>query len=85
MCGQGPVLEISGTSFTLDSKGKFLLGAKGADGKSLDDLKGKALRLGPRDKAAEFEKFDGKNVEVAGSVGEGRRPGTKVLRVDSIK
>lgn len=27
VCGQGPVLGISGTSFTLDGKGTFLLGA----------------------------------------------------------
>ena len=60
--------------------------AKGADGKAMDNLKGQALRLGPRDKAAEFEKFDGKNAEVTGTIGEGRRPGSgKVLRVESIK
>jgi hypothetical protein len=60
--------------------------AKGADGKAMDTLKGQALRLGPRDKAAEFGKFEGKNAEVTGTIGEGRRPGSgKVLRVESIK
>ncbi len=59
--------------------------AKGADGKAMDDLKGKSLHLGPRDKVAEIEKFDGKNAEVTGSVREGRRPGMKFLQVESIK
>lgn len=60
--------------------------AKGADGKAMADLKGQVLRLGPRDKAAQFEKFDGKNAEVTGTIGKGRRAGSgKVLSVESIK
>lgn len=59
--------------------------AKGTDGKVMDALKGKVLHMGPRDKAAEFSKFDGKEVEVTGSIAEGRRAGTKILRVESIK
>jgi hypothetical protein len=60
--------------------------AKGADGKVMNDLKGQTLRLGPRDKAAEFEKFDGKNAEVTGTVGKGKRGRSgKVLLVESIK
>ena len=80
------------SSKTVNRKGKdvkmfeiTVTEAKGADGKAMDDLKGKALRLGPHDKAAEFEKFDGKDAEATGSVAEGRRAGTKILRVESIK
>ena len=59
--------------------------ATGADGKALDSLKGQVLRLGPKDKVAEIAKFDGKTAEIAGTVVEGRKAGTKMLRVDTIK
>ncbi len=59
--------------------------AAGADGKSIDSLKGQTLRLGPKDKAAEFEKFDGKTAAITGAVVEGRKAGVKMLRVETIK
>jgi hypothetical protein len=57
--------------------------AKGADGKAMDDLKGKPLRVGSRDKAEEIKKFVGKDAEIAGTLVES--PRGKVLRVESIK
>lgn len=59
--------------------------ATGADGKAIDGLKGQVLRLGPKDKAAEIAKFDGKTAEITGTVVEGRKAGTKMLRVETIK
>ena len=59
--------------------------AKGADGKAMDSLKGQTLRLGPKEKAEEIAKFDGKTAEITGTIVEGRRAGTKMLRVDTIK
>jgi len=53
--------------------------AKGADGKPIDALKGKSLRIaGP--KAAEAEKFADKEAEIKGSVVQNER-----IRLESIK
>ncbi len=59
--------------------------ATGADGKAIDSLKGQALHLGPKPKMEEIAKFDGKTAEITGTVVEGRKPGTKMLRVETIK
>lgn len=59
--------------------------AKGADGKAIDGLKGQVLRLGPKDKAAEIAAFDGKTAEITGKIVEGKKPGTKMMRVETIK
>jgi hypothetical protein len=59
--------------------------AKGADGKAIDGLKGQALRLGPKEKAEEIAKFDGKTAEISGKIVEGKKAGTKMLRVETIK
>jgi len=53
--------------------------AKGADGKPIDALKGKSLRVGGP-KAAEAEKFAGKEAEIKGSVILNER-----IRLESIK
>jgi hypothetical protein len=52
--------------------------AKGADGKALDALKGKALRVGG--KGLKLAQFDGKDVEISGVVINDKR-----IRAESIK
>ncbi len=59
--------------------------ATGADGKALDNLKGAVLHLGPKPKMEEIAKFDGKTAEITGLVVEGKKAGTKMLRVETIK
>jgi pyruvate/2-oxoglutarate dehydrogenase complex dihydrolipoamide acyltransferase (E2) component len=53
--------------------------AKGADGKAIDALKGKSLRVvGP--KVADVEKLVGKNAELTGKVIDGKR-----IQVETVK
>ncbi len=91
---QGIKATVKGTvsSKTITRKGKdvkiyvvTVTEAKAADGKALDDLKGKPLHLGPKTKAEEFAKFDGKPAELAGTLIQGKKPGAKMLRVETIK
>jgi hypothetical protein len=79
-------------SKTVNRKGKDIkmyevtvASAMGADGKSIDNLKGKALHLGPKPKIEEIAKFDGKTAEISGMLVEGKKAGVKMLRVETIK
>ncbi len=91
---EGVKATVKGTvsGKTVDRKGKEIkvyevnvASATGADGKAIDNLKGQVLHLGPKDKIAEIAAFDGKSAEITGKVVEGKKAGTKVLRVETIK
>jgi len=91
---EGVKVTVKGTvsSKTITRKGQdvkvymvAVTEAKGADGKAMDELKGKSVHLGPKQKAEEFAKFDGKTAEIAGALIEGKKSNAKLLRVETIK